>query len=146
WKPAAPRTETRTKPSAAHRRDGLGVTRRLKSPHTPPHTGPGHPPMTVIQMDLFRPKAGDAFTVPAAVRDLIASGALFAVNNSGGKDSQAMLALLRKVVPAAQLLVIHAHLEGEEWQGVAEHVQGMSTGLEVIIATPVKTFTQMVEH
>lgn len=84
--------------------------------------------------------------VPAPVQALIDGGALFAVNNSGGKDSQAMLALLRQVVPASQLVVVHAHLAGEEWDGVEDHVRAMSAGLDVVIADPAKTFVQMVEH
>ena len=84
--------------------------------------------------------------VPAAVQELIDAGALFAVNNSGGKDSQAMLALLRQVIPARQLLVVHAHLAGEEWEGVEDHVRDMSAGLPVVIAHPVKTFAEMVER
>lgn len=83
--------------------------------------------------------------VPAEVRALIDAGALFAVNNSGGKDSQAMLALLRQVVPARQLIVVHAHLEGEEWEGVEDHVREMSAGLPVVIAEPARTFAAMVE-
>ncbi len=85
-------------------------------------------------------------TVPAEIQQLIDAGALFAVNNSGGKDSQAMLALLRQVVPARQLMVVHAHLAGEEWAGVEDHVREISAGLDVVIAEPVKTFVQMVEH
>lgn len=85
-------------------------------------------------------------TVPAEIRELIEAGALFAVNNSGGKDSQAMLALLRQVVPARQLMVVHAHLAGEEWDGVEDHVREISAGLDVVIAEPAKTFVQMVEH
>lgn len=100
---------------------------------------------TVIQLDLFR-AAATAFTVPAEVRALIDAGALFAVNHSGGKDSQAMLAILRKHVPAAQLIVIHAHLEGEEWEGVREHIAATCEGLDVLIAEPVKTFAEMVER
>lgn len=84
--------------------------------------------------------------IPPQVRKLVDAGALFAVNNSGGKDSQAMLILLRAIVPAEQLLVVHAHLEGEEWDGVREHVEAMSQGLNLVIAAPVKTFAQMVER
>lgn len=84
--------------------------------------------------------------MPKEVRRLLDAGALFAVCNSGGKDSQAMLILLRAIIPADQLLVIHAHLEGEEWEGVREHVGAISAGLELVIAEPVKTFAQMVER
>jgi DNA sulfur modification protein DndC len=84
--------------------------------------------------------------MPREIRRLLEAGALFAVNNSGGKDSQAMLILLRAIIPAEQLLVVHAHLKGEEWEGVREHVEKMSAGLPLVIAEPVKTFAQMVER
>jgi DNA sulfur modification protein DndC len=100
---------------------------------------------TVIQLDLFR-ATSKAFAIPAEVRALIDAGALFAVNHSGGKDSQAMLAILRKHVPAAQLIIVHAHLEGEEWEGVTDHIRRTCEGLDVIVAEPVKTFAQMVER
>lgn len=96
-----------------------------------------------MQLQIFQPIQ---LEVPPAVRRLIASGALFAVNHSGGKDSQAMLALLRQVVPARQLVVIHAHLDGEEWDGVEAHVRATAGALPVIIAKPATTFQAMVER
>lgn len=55
--------------------------------------------------------------------DLIDRGALFFVNHSGGKDSQAMYAHLRAIVPADQLVVIHADLGDIEWAGVQDHIR-----------------------
>lgn len=52
-----------------------------------------------------------------------ARGALFAVNHSGGKDSQAMLIRLLEVVPRAQMVVIHASLGDVEWPGALEQAQ-----------------------
>ncbi len=49
-------------------------------------------------------------------------GSLFVVNHSGGKDSQAMTALLADVLPAAQVLVVHAELPGADWEGIPEHI------------------------
>ena len=72
--------------------------------------------------------------LPPAVQAEVDAGALFVVNHSGGKDSQAMLILLRRVIPRDQLLVIHADLQGEEWDGTEEHVRATSLGLPVIIA------------
>ena len=48
--------------------------------------------------------------IPSQLRELIERGALVAVNHSGGKDSQAMMILLSRVVPREQLLVVHAPL------------------------------------
>jgi 3'-phosphoadenosine 5'-phosphosulfate sulfotransferase (PAPS reductase)/FAD synthetase len=61
--------------------------------------------------------------MPTLIRDLIARGALFVISHSGGKDSQAMYALLRDRIPASQILVIHAHLPGACWPGTAQHAQ-----------------------
>jgi 3'-phosphoadenosine 5'-phosphosulfate sulfotransferase (PAPS reductase)/FAD synthetase len=50
-----------------------------------------------------------------------ARGALFAVNHSGGKDSQAMLIrLLAAGIPHAQIVVVHAALGDVEWPGAFE--------------------------
>lgn len=57
------------------------------------------------------------------VISLVNRGALFVVNHSGGKDSQAMFSLLASIVPRKQLMVIHAHLGEAEWRGVQDHVK-----------------------
>lgn len=85
-------------------------------------------------------------TLPPYVQAEVDRGALFVVNHSGGKDSQAMLIELRRVIPREQLLVVHAHLEGEAWDGTEDHVRATSLGLPVIVAHPVKTFEDMVRH
>jgi len=51
------------------------------------------------------------------IEALVDRGALFAVNHSGGKDSQAMYLVLRKIVPSSQLVIIHADLAEVEWAG-----------------------------
>ena len=55
--------------------------------------------------------------------DLVRRGALVAVNHSGGKDSQAMYAVIRSVVPDSQIFVVHADLGDVEWPGVKEHIR-----------------------
>ncbi len=57
------------------------------------------------------------------IKDLINRGAIFYVSHSGGKDSQAMYALLRDESPADQLAVVHADLGEVEWTGVQEHIR-----------------------
>lgn len=79
------------------------------------------------------------------IQSLIDRGALFVVNNSGGKDSQAMLIYLRDVIPAEQLLVIHAELPGVEWEGTLEHAQAISQGLPFVVVKAQKTFFDMVD-
>ena len=58
--------------------------------------------------------------IPTQVIDLIGRGALFVVNHSGGKDSQAMYLLLRQHVPAAQMVIVHADLGAVEWAGAVD--------------------------
>lgn len=65
----------------------------------------------------------------AEVQALVARGAVFFLNHSAGKDSQAMTALVRAVVPDAQLVVIHADLGRCEWTGVQEHIRATTAGL-----------------
>ena len=77
---------------------------------------------------------------------LVVRGALFVCNHSAGKDSQAMFAMLRALVPAAQLLVVHAVLEEVEWDGTIEHIQATIGDTPLIFAHPAKTFFQMVER
>lgn len=83
---------------------------------------------------------------PQHIQTLIDRGALFVVNHSGGKDSQAMLIRVRALVPAAQILVIHADLPGVEWKGTEEHARRYSEGLEFRTVRATKTFFEMVDH
>lgn len=74
-------------------------------------------------------------------------GALFVVNHSAGKDSQAMAIKLREIVPTAQLLVIHADLGEVEWEGNLEHIRSTIDGLPLIVCrNENKSFLQMVER
>lgn len=57
-----------------------------------------------------------------SVQDMIDRGAMFVVNHSGGKDSQAMLIHLRERIPAAQLVIVHADLAEVEWAGAVDHI------------------------
>lgn len=74
------------------------------------------------QLDFFHDAGPD---VPALVR----VGALFVLNHSGGKDSQLMAASVAKLVPAAQLLVVHAPLGEVEWPGALELAQDQAVRL-----------------
>lgn len=85
-------------------------------------------------------------SLPRQISGLIERGALFVINHSGGKDSQAMSAVLRAIVPAQQLLVVHAHLAEVEWDGSVEHIRATTPGLPLIIAKPKSTFFDIVER
>lgn len=81
------------------------------------------------------------------IEELIAQGALFVANHSGGKDSQAtLIALLAAGVPAKQLLVVHASLGPMEWPGALEKAQehAAHNGLPFIVAKASKTLFEMV--
>tara|TARA_Y100000310_G_scaffold67277_1_gene62588 strand:+ start:26809 stop:28347 length:1539 start_codon:yes stop_codon:yes gene_type:complete len=54
---------------------------------------------------------------------LVDAGALVVVNHSGGKDSQAMYALIKSLVPHDQIAVVHADLGNIEWAGVQDHIR-----------------------
>jgi 3'-phosphoadenosine 5'-phosphosulfate sulfotransferase (PAPS reductase)/FAD synthetase len=77
---------------------------------------------------------------------LIARGALVVVNHSAGKDSQAMLLRLKEIVPAEQLLLVHADLGEVEWAGNVEHIRATGCDLPLIVAKPVRGLLQMVEE
>lgn len=82
----------------------------------------------------------------AEIEELRDRGALFVLNHSGGKDSQTMTILVRRLVPDRQIVVIHAFLKGVTWEGDIEHIEATTNGLPLILAHPVKTFFQMVER
>ena len=80
------------------------------------------------------------------IQRLINRGALFFCNSSGGKDSQAMFAYLRQIVPKKQLIVIHAHLPEVEWEGSIEHIEKYLYGHRFEVCQATKTFFEMVER
>lgn len=85
--------------------------------------------------------------VPAQIQSLINRGALFVINHSAGKDSQAMTIYLKRIVPADQLLVIHADLGKVEWNGVKEHIRNTVGDLPLIVCrNENKTLLEMVER
>lgn len=86
--------------------------------------------------------------IPEHVEALVASGALFVANHSGGKDSQAQLIKLLEHVPAAQIVVVHASLGPMEWPGALElaEQQARSAGLPFLVAKASKTLLEMVER
>ena len=84
-----------------------------------------------------------SFRKTAKLRD---QGALFIINHSGGKDSQAMFLHLTKEmdVPADQILVVHAELPGVDWDGINEHIEKTTPGFEFLVTRSHKTFFEMV--
>lgn len=72
------------------------------------------------------PKRGRWLEDQAWVEKLRDRDALFAVSHSGGKDSQAQLVLLRKVVPDDQIIVVHAPLRYVEWEGAQANARNQT--------------------
>lgn len=85
-------------------------------------------------------------SIPSEVQEIVAAGGLVVINDSAGKDSQAMKALLMESIPHDQLLLVHAPLEGEEWEGTLEHIERYQGDVPLILAHATKTFEQMVER
>jgi DNA sulfur modification protein DndC len=83
--------------------------------------------------------------LPNEIEQLINDGAIFYVSHSGGKDSQAMYALLKKVIPTEQIVVVHADLGEVEWNGVQDHIRNNSEH-PVNVVRANKTFLGMVEQ
>jgi 3'-phosphoadenosine 5'-phosphosulfate sulfotransferase (PAPS reductase)/FAD synthetase len=83
--------------------------------------------------------------IPAEIQDLIDAGATFFVNHSGGKDSQAMYNYIKSIVPANQIIVVHAILPEVEWDGVLEHIQA-NISSPLITCQSRRTLLQMVEE
>jgi DNA sulfur modification protein DndC len=70
---------------------------------------------------------------------------LYVVNHSGGKDSQAMYALLSDRIPAKNILVVHAALPGADWPGIYEHIKStLKPGTGFYTCQAKKTFKDMV--
>lgn len=84
--------------------------------------------------------------LPQQIESLIARRALFVINHSGGKDSQAMTAYLRRVIPADLLVIVHAELPEVDWDGIPEHIEATACGIPVHYTRAGKTFFDMVEQ
>lgn len=84
--------------------------------------------------------------IPQQITDLIARGALFVVNHSGGKDSQAMYLHLAAIVPAPQLIVVHAVLPEVEWDGIEAHIAATTFGHKILTCQARRTLLQMIEE
>jgi DNA sulfur modification protein DndC len=80
------------------------------------------------------------------IKSLIDRGALFVVNHSGGKDSQAMYLVLRDLVPREQLVIVHADLGAVEWAGALDHIVSTTRGERVEVCRSRRTLLEMIEE
>lgn len=81
-----------------------------------------------------------------SIQALIARGALFVVNHSGGKDSQAMYLKLRDLVPARQLMIVHADLGEVEWAGAVAHIHATTNGERFETCRARRTLLEMIDE
>jgi len=88
------------------------------------------------------------FKIPDAMLSAADQGALFAINDSSGKDSSASGLMIQRFVPAAQQLYIHATLGESEWPGSVEQARkhAENAGAPFMVVQAGKTFLEMVEH
>lgn len=84
--------------------------------------------------------------IPAKIKELVARDALFVVNHSGGKDSQAMYLFIRKHVPANQTIIVHANLGAVEWAGAIEHIKATTNGEPLLVCESRRDLLQMIEE
>ena len=80
------------------------------------------------------------------IQNLIASGAMFVVNHSGGKDSQAMYLMLRDLVPRDQLVIVHADLGAVEWAGALNHIIATTRGERIETCRSRRSLLEMIEE
>lgn len=77
---------------------------------------------------------------------LIARNALFVVNHSGGKDSQAMYLKIRALVPADQIVIVHADLGAVEWAGAVDHIKATTRGEPLYVCRSRRDLLQMIDE
>lgn len=80
------------------------------------------------------------------IQDLIDRGAIFIVNHSGGKDSQAMYLHLRQFVPKAQMVIVHADLGAVEWAGAISHIEATTAGEPLHVCRSRRSLLEMIEE
>ena len=78
--------------------------------------------------------------------DLIARGAIFVINHSGGKDSQAMHLKVAALVPKEQIILVHADLGEVEWEGAQEHIRATTNGEPLYVCRSRRGLLQMIEE
>jgi len=84
--------------------------------------------------------------VPPGCRRMIRDGALFAINSSGGKDSQAMTILLSSIIPHDRIVIVHAPLAEIEWPGTISHIEAtMPRGVPLVMA-PIASGQSLLER
>ena len=84
--------------------------------------------------------------LPEQCQRLLDQGALFAMSHSGGKDSQAMTILLSSVIPAEQLLLVHAPLGSLEWPETIDHIEATRPHQVPLILAPIASGKSLLDR
>lgn len=95
--------------------------------------------MNFIEKHLTR-----APSIMDQIHDLAQRGALFVINHSGGKDSQAMYLALEEIVPREQLVIVHADLGVVEWAGALDHIRATTRGEPLHVVRARRSLLEMV--
>lgn len=100
------------------------------------------------QQDLFLNSESKVLSNRDSLFNEIKQNTLFVINHSGGKDSQAMMIELLKIIPITNIIVVHASLGEMEWEGALELAQRQADDASIpfYIARSAKTLLQMVEN
>lgn len=80
------------------------------------------------------------------IQTLRERNALFVINHSGGKDSQAMYLKVRAQVPADQIVIVHADLGAVEWAGAVQHIKNTTSGEPLHICRSRRDLLQMIDE
>ena len=96
------------------------------------------------QISLFSGAPRSTYCPPAVILGLVARGAIFVINHSGGKDSQAMYLRLREFVPAEQRILVHADLGEVEWPGAVDQIRATTSGEPLHICRSRRGLLQMI--
>lgn len=81
----------------------------------------------------------------AKIEDLRDRGAAFFVSHSGGKDSQTQTLEIARLVPADQIVIVHADLVEQDWDGAYDHLVATApAGVKIIKCRSRRTFFEMV--
>ncbi len=84
--------------------------------------------------------------IHSAIPGLIARNALFVVNHSGGKDSQAMYLKIASMVPREQIVIVHADLGEVEWAGAVDQIKATTAGEPLFVVRSRRGLLQMIEE
>jgi DNA sulfur modification protein DndC len=80
------------------------------------------------------------------IQELVRRGAVFVVNHSGGKDSQAMYLYLAGIIPFDQLILVHADLGEVEWPGAQTHIEATTRGEALFVCRSRRGLLQMIDE